>query len=479
MQIQNMKLKVKYFLISLIGCLGLLSACNDLDNYSTNSSHTLEFSYDTLHLDTILTGVGTSTHILKVYNRHKEPLLISSIQLADAANSGFRINVDGIKGTSFTDVEIRQKDSLFVFIEATLFPQDSDEPIFKRDSIVFITNGVRQDVKLQAYGQDFVAFRGKQITEDTLINSRRPIVIYDSLVIKENAKLTLTEGVRLYFHGKSGIQVYGQMVAQGSLANPIVFRGDRTDNMFAHLPYDKLPGQWDGIRIHSGSFDNEFDQVDIHGGIFGIRCDSAGIERQKLTFTNSIIHQVSGDALNMTDCKATIGNSQISNAGGYCVNLTGGEYEFVHCTIANYYSWDIKRGVALRFVNERNDIPYPLSLASFRNCLIAGSSNDEIIGASSADESIPFNYYFSNCLVNSTELENDQIVNVTWKKDDRFITLDSREQNYDFRIDSLSAAINIAALEDAQLYPYDLMGNTRLADEAPDAGCFEWIPNAK
>ena len=141
MQIQNMKLKVKYFLISLFGCLGLLSACDDLDNYSTNSSHTLEFSYDTLHLDTILTGIGTSTHILKVYNRHKEPLLISSIQLADAANSGFRINVDGIKGTSFTDVEIRQKDSLFVFVEATLFPQNSDEPIFKRDSIVFTTNG--------------------------------------------------------------------------------------------------------------------------------------------------------------------------------------------------------------------------------------------------------------------------------------------------------------------------------------------------
>ena len=157
MQIQNMKLKVKYFLISLLGCLGLLSACDDLDNYSTNPSHTLELSQEVLHLDTILTGVGTSTHILKVYNRHKDPLLISSIQLADAGNSGFRINVDGIKGTSFTDVEIRQKDSLFVFVEATRFPQDSDEPIFKRDSIVFITNGVRHDVTLQAYGQDFVA----------------------------------------------------------------------------------------------------------------------------------------------------------------------------------------------------------------------------------------------------------------------------------------------------------------------------------
>ena len=368
---------------------------------------------------------------------------------------------------------------MFIFVEATLFPQDSDMPIFKRDSIVFITNGVKQDVKLQAYGQDFVSFRGKEITQDTLINSRRPIVIYDSLVIRENAKLTLAAGVRFLFHGKSGIKVYGQIVAQGTLDNPVVFRGDRTDNMFTHLPYDKLPGQWDGIRIFGNSFDNVFNGVDIHGGIYGIRCDSAGVERQKLTITNSTIHQVSGDALNMTDCKATIGNSQISNAGGYCVNLIGGEYEFLHCTIANYYSWDIKRGVALRFVNESNSIAHPLLKAAFRNCLIAGSSRDEISGASSKDTSIPFNYYFANCLINSVEEVNDQIVDVVWKKDDHFITLDSREQNYDYRLDLLSAAIDMAALEDAQHYPYDLNGNSRLADDAPDAGCFEWMPTAR
>ncbi len=461
--------------LSIVSCIVISTACDDLDNYSTNSAHTLEFSQDTLQMNTILTGVGTSTHILRVYNRNKEPLLISSIQLADANNSGFRINVDGVKGSSFTDVEIRQKDSLFVFVEATLPAQDSDEPIFKKDSIVFITNGVRQDVKLQAFGQDFIAFRAKEIVQDTIINSQRPIVIYDSLIIAENATLTLHEGVRLYFHGKSGIKVYGQIIAQGTIEKPIVFRGDRTDNMFPYLPYDRLPGQWDGIQISSNSFENVFDWVDIHGGIFGIRCDSAGVERSKLKLTNSIIHQVSGDALNMTDCKAAVGNSQISNAGGYCVNLTGGEYEFAHCTIANYYSWDVKRGVALRFANEQNNIPHPIFLAAFRNCIVAGSSNDEISGVSSKDTSIPFNYYFSHCLINSIVEENDKIINVIWEKDNNFLLLDNKEQRYDFRLDPKSAAINIGADEDALKYPHDLIGNSRLQDEAPDAGCYEWI----
>ena len=462
-----------FFLITI--CLSIIASCDDLDNYSTNPSHVLTFSHDTLYMDTILTGVGTSTHILKVYNPNKEALLISSIQLADAANSGFRINVDGMKGDFFRDVEIRQKDSLFIFVEATLNPQDSDEPIFKKDSIVFITNGTYQDIKLMAFGQDFVAFRGKEIATDTLINSQRPIVIYDSLVIKENAKLTLTEGVRLYFHGKSGIQVYGQIEALGSLSNPVQFRGDRTDNMFSYLPYDKLPGQWDGIKIHSDSYDNRFDFVDIHGGIFGIHCDSANIERQKLTLTNSIIHQVSGDALKMTDCKATIANSQITNAGGYCVNILGGEYEFIHCTIANYYSWDIRRGVALRFANISNEIHHPINSMAFRNCLISGSSSDEISGYRSEIEDIPFNYYFSHCIVNSVVEENENIVEVLWQKDDNYKLLDSREQQYDFNIKAESNAINHALYQDALLYPYDLNGNSRIADNAPDAGCYEYI----
>ena len=470
-----MKIKSLFPFFFLAICLSIIASCDDLDNYSTNPSHTLTFSHDTLYMDTILTGVGTSTHILKVYNPNKEALLISTIQLADAANSGFRINVDGIKGDFFRDIEIREKDSLFVFVEATLNPQDSDEPIFKKDSIVFTTNGIQQNIKLMAFGQDYIAFRGKEISTDTLINSQRPIVIYDSLVIKENAKLTLAEGVRFYFHGKSGIQVYGQIEALGSLNKRVQFRGDRTDNMFSHLPYDRLPGQWDGIKIHSSSYDNIFDFVDIHGGIFGIYCDSASVEQQKLTVTNSIIHQVSGDGLRMTNCKATVANSQISNAGGYCVNILGGEYDFVHCTLANYYSWDIRRGVALRFSNTANSIPHPINSMAFRNCLISGSSRDEISGVRSEIEDVPFNYYFSYCVINSVVEENENIVEVQWKKDDNFALLDSKEQNYNFNINSESSAINSALYQDALAYPFDLNGNPRLNDEAPDAGCYEYI----
>ena len=48
-------------------------------------------------------------------------------------------------------------------------------------------------------------------------------------------------------------------------------------------------------------------------------------------------------------------------------------------------------------------------------------------------------------------------------------------QKYDFQLDSLSKAINLGNNEDSRNYPFDLKGRSRLNDEAPDAGCYEWI----
>ena len=100
-----MKRNPLYILLCLFVSLAFIVACNN-DDFSTNSSLKLAFSNDTLRLDTILTGIGTSTRQLKVYNRNKESLVISSITLADGSNSGFRINVDGMKGSNFSNIEI-------------------------------------------------------------------------------------------------------------------------------------------------------------------------------------------------------------------------------------------------------------------------------------------------------------------------------------------------------------------------------------
>ena len=187
-----MKSKALY-LIYIFPILFLLSlaACDNMDDYSSDPKHTLWFSQDTLRMDTVLTGIPTSTRQLKVYNPHKKALLISSIILADAGKSGFRINVDGIRGDQFSDIEIAGEDSLYIFVEATLPQQDNADIRLIKDSILFQLNGIRQEVKLRAYAQDAFTFRGKVIEKDTLIASQRPILIYDSISVAPDAHLTL------------------------------------------------------------------------------------------------------------------------------------------------------------------------------------------------------------------------------------------------------------------------------------------------
>lgn len=467
--------KVVYLLALIFACV--FFACED-DGYSTNPQHLLSFSKDTLHLDTIFTGIGTSTRILKVYNRNKQALLISSVYLADAAKSGFRMNVDGSKGSRFTDVEIQGRDSLHIFVEATLEGRDQDLPFLIKDSIVFITNGTQQDIKLLAYGQDAVVFEGKVIDKDTTITSARPVLVYDSIHVAENTTLTLAEGTRLYFHSGAGMSVYGRINAGGNIAFPIVLRGDRTDNLFTDIPYDRLPGQWEGIRFHTTSYENNLNFVDIHGGEYGILCDSSAIDRKKLMLQNSKITQVAGDALALTNCQATVANTEISNAKGDCVNLLGGDYEFIHCTLANYYSWDARKGSTLAISNEvkkdEKTFTYPLINASFYNCIIAGMSVDEVNMNIATDEAIPFNYYFSHCLINSKEKESGN-PNNSWLKDDNFVLIDKSILLYDFRLTDASAAIDIGLMEDATYYPVDRNGVARVSDKAPDAGCYEWV----
>ena len=61
-----MKSKALY-LIYIFPILFLLSlaACDDMDDYSSDPKHTLWFSQDTLRMDTVLTGIPTSTRQLK------------------------------------------------------------------------------------------------------------------------------------------------------------------------------------------------------------------------------------------------------------------------------------------------------------------------------------------------------------------------------------------------------------------------------
>ena len=64
--------------------------------------------------------------------------------------------------------------------------------------------------------------------------------MYGRIIVETGCQLTIEPGTNIYGHDGSGIWVRGgTLIAQGNLDNPIVFQGDRLDDL-----YDDEPGQW-------------------------------------------------------------------------------------------------------------------------------------------------------------------------------------------------------------------------------------------
>lgn len=479
-----MKRLTHYILLLLITVF--FASCNDEVQYTTDFEAKISFSADTISFDTVFSTIGSSTKGFQVFNNNDKAIKLKEINLASGGASGFRINVDGQNGTHFKDIDILKKDSIFVFVEVTVNPQDADSPILVTDSLQFIMeNGRKSQVILQAYGQDVIILKEKVIKGNTIFTADRPYLIYDELRVDSGAILAIRPGATLCFHSGASLNVYGKIKAVGTVDQPITFRGDRTDKMFTWLPYDRIDGQWGGIDLNSSSTDNVFYCVDIHGGQHGILCDSTGVENTKLTLVNSTIHNVKSYCIYSISNKLQIANSQLTNARYNCIFVAGGECEFYHTTIAQFYPWDGVYGEAVCFTNTLNELHYPIYGLNFYNCIVTGYNEDEINGNNyyNEDEVVPFNVEFNNCLIRTdttgcSQYFNECVIDISNEDplvdgEHNFKSINTEIYAYDFRLDSLSKAIGIGNPNYSILYPTDKNGKKRKSDH-PDAGCYEF-----
>ncbi len=464
------------------------TACNDkYEDYSTSPNTILSFSCDTLSLDTLLSTIGSATHGFKIYNRNSKPLLISSISLAGAGQSGFRINVDGVKGSRFSDVEILAKDSLFVFVEVTLKENDRNNPVQILDSVIFNTNAVVQKVILQAYGQDVHMLKGGTIIEtDSIFKNDKPYLIYDSIVVREGAVLTIPEGATLYMHAKAEIDVYGTLKIEGSQNKPVTIRGDRLDSTIG-VSYDKLPGQWSGIYFTPESVDNTINYAHIRNSQYGLVFEQSDPELFKLKMTNSVLTNVYYNLFTAENCNMEIAGCEFSNAGGALVYLNGGKYSFTQCTLANYFIWDIRSSASLclkNYTKEENQTTIlPLTQADFFNCIVYGNHTSEIAFYPENPSMAPdanFNYKLDYCLIKFNKdsiAGKPNITNYILNEDPKFQTIDDDDFVWNFQLKEDSPAIDTGKREYATANPTDMNGISRTADKNPDRGAYEWTPS--
>lgn len=461
--------------------LCVFSSCLGDEDFSTSPSDVLHFSVDTLDFDTLISGELAHTRTIQVYNPNRSAVCISSVSLLHGAKSVFRVNIDGtsLEQGSATDFEVRSGDSLRIFVNAFPPLSDADSPVAHTDKLLLqLASGVVQELPLEVHGLDVIKLESHEIVSDDTLYARRPYQILDSLVVREGAVLTIQPGARLFFHKGASLVVYGSLCVNGEVEANVVFRGDRLGNMFTNQSYDCIPGQWGGIHIKHQSFGNHINFADIHSGDYGLLCDSSSTDVEKLCLENSIIHNMSGNVLTLHHVKCRVGNSQLTNAGGDCVSVLGGDVQMVHATIGQFYAFTTGRGVALKFSNVNGDLKYPLERLVIQNSIITGYSNDEIMG-NRGDEQLAFNYTFQNCLLNTPKYEAPEVVNCLWdtsdnavsKADNFFPAFDLDRLTYSFYLDSASVAIGAAdPLITQRTYPFDREGLPQ--PTAPHLGCY-------
>lgn len=460
-----------------------LFSCED-EGYMNSPDAQLQFSTDTITFDTIFTTIGSTTQHLRVYNPYDENILISRIRVAGGDFSNFRLNVNGEPTNEAYEIEVPARDSIYIFVEVTIDPNGQNLPMVVQDSIEFTTNSNLQNIKLVAYGQDFKLIKGENI-ETTTWTSEKPYLVYDYAYVDSLSTLTIEPGARIHFHKGAGLYVKGTIKAGGTFQEPIQFLSDRLE-----VSYKNIPDQWNGIVLFSGSHDNVINYATIKNANIGLQVGTIENEGySSLQLSNTRIENMAYAGLFALKSKITGYNNLIANCGFYAAALlVGGEYEFYHTTIANYWgnfssrarstSSLVLSNVLVVQQSDGSKITYTgdLERALFGNSIIYGN-NEREIELGSNEENV-FNYEFDHCIIQVPDTfntsNNDHYKNV-WKGSDYDPLFVDPFEDYDYSLDTLSAAKDIGKPEFANMYPLDIMNKDRTIDEGPDLGAFERI----
>ena len=388
----------------------LFSNCKK-DQFGTGP---LTFSNDTLTFDTVFTTLGSTTQYFKVFNNGKKQIKIDNIQLAHLVGTQFRINVDGVPGSQFSSVIIPPKDSIYVFVEVTVDPNNTTTPYVIIDKVNFTIGGKTQTVYLQAFGQNAYFHYGQVITSNTEWKNDKPHVIIGSVLVDCGMTLTIDKSCQVLFAAGSALYVDGNLNATATdWHDSIVFRGVRLEQY-----YNDQPGQWVGIVflrtdtptcVASGIFSHCIVNESTYGIYAGAGTSTSLADYENttnspnVTISNCIVKNTQSNAIYGFNANITATNCLFYAAGDNLVKLgLGGIYNFINCTLYNTGSSGLSHQqptlLLSNFVSD-GTTNYGAALnATFTNCLIYGNLTNEI-SFNNVGGGVTFNNSFSYCLM--------------------------------------------------------------------------------
>ncbi|WP_333877413.1 hypothetical protein [Flavobacterium sp.] len=430
-----------FIILFIVGLAVSFSSCRQDFEFKASTGD-LFFSRDTVYLDTVFSNIGSSTYTLKVYNKSDKDIKIPTIKLGKP-DSKYRMTVDGMTGENnriFHDVELLAKDSMYIFIEVTADVASANPTDFLyTDQIQFDSGENFQKVELVTLIQDAYFLYPKRFedgTTETLpigddevygfyldendpINGNeyvwgndKPYVVYGYAAVPNGKTLNVQPGARVHFHADSGLiignggslKVNGQVSNTAALENEVIFEGDRLEPRFSDVP-----GQWLTVWLTDGSTNNEINHLTIKNAVVGLLIDHN--DGSTTTIKNTQIYNSSNIGIWAKTAKISGENIVINYAGDAALACTlGGSYDFRHCTFNN--NWSSSRQVAVLVDNYYTDpqtnqqVAYDLNQADFKNCIIFGSNQVELLLNKGSDATKQFNYSFSKCQIRFNNTNN-------------------------------------------------------------------------
>ncbi|MGV0752049.1 hypothetical protein [Empedobacter brevis] len=453
---------------TLIAGLGIASligfqSCRDDFDYDPITSE-LRYSKDTVSVDTVYNFSKSETYLLKIYNPENDDRVIPRIYLTRGDKSFFNINVDGKAGTSFENVPIRKKDSLFIFVEVNA--QEAPLNPLYDDEINFESANSSKKIKLLSWIEK-AKIHPKDATISTANwNVNEAQVIDGNLTVTTD--LTIEKGTKVYFKKGASLTIgnNAKFTVNGMLNEEVKFRSARHDNK-----YDSIPNQWNKIELSPNST-STIHYAKIIGADTGLH-----VKQAKLAISNAKIVNNQSYGILATNATITGYNLVMNNSNLATLAIEfGGSYEFYHSTFANYFNFATAAGPAysLYLSNENNDKNVSaLTKATFGNCIFYNERTPNAILLDKKDGAV-FNYLFDTNIIHNADTSTLNVGTASNFMDN--ITLDPMFENTAYHANKLwvketSPAKNKGKLTFAQQYPFDYNGQPR--GTTPTIGAYQ------
>lgn len=466
-------MKTKYILFFGFWLAVFTVSCNRDDFNFETPSQKLKFSADTVVLDTVYSQVRSETYAVKIYNNENKDISIPKIYLEGGTASPYRINMDGKPGTSFTNVPLRKKDSLFIFVE--IAPNATSTETIAEDRIQIETPAAKQHITLLSVVQDvefFVSTKDnpKILTQNTNWTNTKAKIIYGDLKVADGKSLTIAEGTKVYFHKNAHLKIgkNAQLIANGDLGKEVIFRGDRND-----AKHDTLPLNWGGIQLDQGAM-AQLNYAKIFGGTNGLELNHASA-----TLKNTIIHTFQEFGILGINATVNAENLVMNNCGQADLGIfKGGTYNILHATFANY--WDLNGampGLGIYAANEyKNGTTTEQGALNFslKNSIVYTDRSNAVQLKPTTGQT--FSYLFENCLLKYDTSgagfafdSNAAVVNSLKNTDPKFQNYFTEKLN--LRVKTDSPAKGKGKLSTAQAVPLDIVKMSRTTN--PTIGAYQ------